>query len=109
MTDQSAFKKFELQLKALLQTNIELDKSKDKPAPHEQYRVFRELVDAKGFNSDIKECDQSPRLYYEAVVLPSEISTQYATKLDSNPSVKSSRFRFLKEQLVLLRTYKEIY
>ncbi len=77
--------------------------------PKSPIRHFRELRDRQGFKSDILETDAAPRLYHQIVKERACMKASFygPATFANTPPYESIRFVFEKEELVLLRTYKE--
>lgn len=72
-------------------------------------RVFRQLVDRKGFKSDILECEQgNPVPYYEIVKRPKITSALESELSEPSRPFESVKFRFSGVERVLLYRYEEI-
>lgn len=84
----------------------EFDKSKDKPINPGVKRYFREL--RSGPMSDIMEIDEAPRLHYSIVKPKKMVGVLGCGELGSvTPPFNSIRYVWKRDEVVLLRVYKE--
>lgn len=101
-------KDHDIAMKDALGRVTEFNRSKEKAKIPDRY--LRELVSNNGFKSDIIEVDPGPILQYQVLKRNNSLRGCYSRvepAVGTSPELDTMRFVFEKEELVILRTYKE--